>query len=60
MHLFWGAWYYSDISHAFRWQLSANIKLRIKMACLLGNDSTSLSLLSLRCANANRFMNFRQ
>ncbi len=38
MHLFWGAWCYSDISHAFRWQLSANIKLRIKMACLLGND----------------------
>ncbi len=29
------------------------------MACLLGNNLTSLSLLSLHSAKANRFMNFR-
>ena len=29
------------------------------MACLLGRDQMNLTLLSLRCAIANRFMNFR-
>ena len=29
------------------------------MACSLGRDLMNLTLLSLRCAIANRFMNFR-
>ncbi len=29
------------------------------MACLLGRDQMNLTLLSLHCAIANRFMNFR-
>ena len=29
------------------------------MACSLGRDQMNLTLLSLRCAIANRFMNFR-
>jgi len=59
MHLFWGAWCYSDISHAFRWQLSAIANRFMNFRHKRGVWKNAKTGLFIECASNASYKNSR-